>query len=266
MLRFTYSGVYFSREDELSLKKLINFAHRGASGYCPENTMAAFTKAIELGASGIEIDVQLTKDGKIVIIHDESLVRTTGLNQLIKDTHSDELLNLDAGSWYAPQFHNERIPTLKQLLELLKPTDLQLNIELKNGYFPYEGLEQLVVDMVREFEMTDRIIISSFNHYSLVLCKQIAPEIRTGILYMEGLYRPWDYAKQLQADALHAYKFTVTPEFAAEASANGIVYHPFTVNDSAEMEKLIDAGAAGIITDYPDRLAEVLQRKGTSVE
>jgi len=255
-----------NREDESSLKKLINFAHRGASGYCPENTIAAFTKAIELGASGIETDVQLTKDGKIVIIHDESLARTTGLNQLIKDIHSDELLNLDAGSWYAPEFHGERIPTLQQLLELLKPTELQLNIELKNSYVPYQGLEQLVIDMVREYEMTDRIIISSFNHYSLVICKQLAPEIRTGILYMEGLYRPWDYAKQLQADALHAYKFAVTAEWAAEAAANGIVYHPFTVNEVAEMEKLIDAGAAGIITDYPDRLAEVLQRRGAAAE
>jgi glycerophosphoryl diester phosphodiesterase len=171
------------------LKKTIIFAHRGASGYCPENTLAAFKKAIQLGATGIETDVQLTKDGRVVIIHDESLARTAGLNQLVKDTDYEELATLDAGGWYGAEFQDERIPTLEQLLELLKPTDIILNIELKNGVFPYPDLEQKVIDMVRNSQMTDRVIISSFNHYSLVLCKQLAPEIRTGILYMEGLYR-----------------------------------------------------------------------------
>ena len=120
--------------------------------------------------------------------------------------------------------------------------------------------------MVRAYQMSDRVILSSFNHYSLVLCKQLAPEIRTGVLYMEGLYRPWDYAAALQADALHAFKYAVTPEWTAEASAHGIAYHPFTVNEPAEMERLIDAGVAGIITDYPDRLAEVLSKKGAQAE
>ncbi|WP_419874964.1 glycerophosphodiester phosphodiesterase [Candidatus Pristimantibacillus sp. PTI5] len=246
------------------MKNVINFAHRGASGCCPENTLAAFQKALELGATGIETDVQLTKDGQVVVIHDESLARTAGLKKLVKDTEYEELSSLDAGSWFAPAFHNQRIPTLEQLLELLKPTDIVLNIELKNGSIPYLGIEEKVIRMVRDYRMTERVIISSFNHYSLVACKQLAPEIRTGILYMEGLYRPWDYAASLQADALHAYKLAVTQEWAAEAAAHGIVYHPFTVNDPSEMEALIDAGAAGIITDYPDRLAEILARRGAS--
>lgn len=246
------------------MKNVINFAHRGASGCCPENTLAAFQKALELGATGIETDVQLTKDGQVIVIHDESLARTAGLKKLVKDTEYEELSSLDAGSWFAPAFHNQRIPTLEQLLELLKPTGIVLNIELKNGVIPYPGIEEKVIRMVRDFRMTERVIISSFNHYSLVTCKQLAPEIRTGILYMEGLYRPWDYAASLQADALHAYKLAVTPEWAAEASAHGIAYHPFTVNDPSEMETLIDAGAAGIITDYPDRLAEILARRGAS--
>lgn len=184
------------------------------------------------------------------------------MNQLVKDTDYDQINTLDAGSWFNPAFKDERVPTLQQLLELIKDTDTILNIELKNGYVQYVDLEQKVIDLVRSYEMTDRVIISSFNHYSLQLCKQLAPEIRTGILYMEGLYRPWDYAATLQADALHAPYIAVLPEWCAEAEANGIAYHPFTVNEVAIMEKLIDAGVAGIITDYPDRLAEVLAKRG----
>ncbi|MGO4180913.1 glycerophosphodiester phosphodiesterase [Paenibacillus sp. MCAF9] len=244
------------------MKTIINFAHRGASGYCPENTLAAFKKAIELGATGIEIDVQLTKDDQIVIIHDESLMRTTGLNRLVKDTAYEELMSLDAGSWFDPAFQAERVPLLEQLLELLRHSDIILNIELKNGIIQYPGLEQKVIDIVRAFGMADRIILSSFNHYSLLLCKQLAPEIRTGVLYMEGLYRPWEYAATLQADALHPFKYAVTPEWTASAAAHGIAYHPFTVNDAEEMERLLNAGVDGIITDYPDRLAEVLLRRG----
>src|SRR6185312_16321857 len=102
------------------MNKIINFAHRGASGYCPENTLAAFSKALELGATGLEIDVQLTKDGQIVIIHDENLKRTAGLNKLVSDTSYEELRTLDAGSWFAPEFKDEKIPTLEQLLKLIQ--------------------------------------------------------------------------------------------------------------------------------------------------
>ncbi len=243
------------------MAQLINFAHRGASGYCPENTNAAFVRALELGATGIETDVQLSSDGKVVIIHDESLLRTAGLNKLVKDTPYEEIAGLDAGGWHSPSFAGERVPLLESLLELAKAGGTILNIELKNGIIPYEGLEQKVIDMVRERGLAGQVILSSFNHYSLALCKQLAPDIRTGVLYMEGLYRPWDYAKSLRADALHAYHRAVNPEWVAEASTSGIAYHPFTVNEPAELERLIDAGVAGIITDYPDRLAQLLIRK-----
>lgn len=228
--------------------------------------MAAFSKALELGATGIETDVHMTKDGIVVILHDESLARTTGRHQLVKDTDYDELKTLDAGSWFDSAFQAERVPSLEQLLELIKQTDTILNIEIKNGIVLYPGIEHKVIEAVRAFQMSDRVIISSFNHYSLVQCKRLAPEIRTGVLYMEGLYRPWDYAATLQADALHPYKYAVKPEWIAEAAAHGIVYHPFTVNEPLDMGRLIEAGAAGIITDYPDRLAEVLIRKGAQTE
>lgn len=245
------------------MKSVLNFAHRGASGYCPENTMAAFRRSIELGATGIETDVQMTSDGQLVLIHDESLKRTAGSSRLVKDVTLEELQQLDAGSWFDPAFEGERVPTLRELLELAAPTSLVINLELKNGIIQYEGLEEAVIEEVRRFGMSDRIIISSFNHYSLVKCKHLAPEIRTGILYMEGLYEPWEYAARVGAEALHAYYYAVIPEWVAQAAERGIAYHPFTVNDTDVMRKLIDAGVAGIITDYPDRLAELLHDAGT---
>lgn len=244
------------------MNRIINFAHRGASAACPENTMAAFRKGLELGATGIETDVQMTRDGGLVLIHDESLDRTTDGKGFVKDLTLREVLEVDAGSWFGAAFSGERIPTLEDLLDLLQPTETILNIELKNGIFLYPGMEEKVIAAVREFGMSERVILSSFNHYSLAYCKSLAPDILTGILYMEGLYRPWDYAATLRADALHANHFAVLPEFAAEASEHGIDYHPFTVNDPERMKYLIDAGVAGIITDYPDRLAGLLAARG----
>lgn len=245
------------------MTEIINFAHRGASGVCPENTMASFRKALELGATGIETDVQMSKDGRLVLIHDETLKRTAGAEGLVKDYTFVELRKLDAGSWFGAEYSGERIPVLEELLELTRDKGTMVNIELKNGIILYPELEEKVIACVRSFGMTERVIISSFNHYSLVKCKAIAPEIRTGILYMEGLYRAWDYARTASADALHAFKAAVIPEWVEEARKIGVVYHPFTVNDPAEMKRLVQAQVAGIITDYPDVLKKVLQEEGT---
>ncbi|ANS73797.1 hypothetical protein AWM70_03760 [Paenibacillus yonginensis] len=243
------------------MNNFLNIAHRGASGYCPENTMAAFKRAIELGANGIETDVQMTADGHLVLIHDEGLQRTAGSPKRVKDVTLEELRTLDAGSWYDPSFAGERVPTLRELLELVLPTSVQVNIELKNGIVQYPGLEEAVIQEVRELGLSDRIIISSFNHYSLVKCKQLAPEIRTGVLYMEGLYEPWKYAAGLGADALHPHYFAVLPEWVAASAEQNIAYHPFTVNKEEDMKRLLEAGVAAIITDYPDKLGSLLQVK-----
>ncbi|MFC7679721.1 glycerophosphodiester phosphodiesterase [Paenibacillus sp. GCM10028914] len=241
---------------------IINFAHRGASAVCPENTMAAFRKALELGATGIETDVQMTKDGSLVLIHDETLRRTTNGQGFVKDYTWEEIREFDAGAWFNEDFRGERLPSLEELLLLTKNHGTVINIELKNGIIQYPGLEEKVIAMVQSLGMEDRVVLSSFNHYSLVKCKALAPEIRTGILYMEGLYKAWEYAQTVGADALHANKYAVLPEWVEEAKARGIVYHPFTVNDPQEMKRLIAAKVAGIITDHPDLLNQLLQTEG----
>jgi len=250
----------------MTIKPIINFAHRGASAYCPENTMAAFHKALELGATGIETDVQVAKDGTVVIIHDETLTRTTGDPRLVKDINYEEMKALDAGSWFDPTFAGESIPSLEQLLQLLADKDTILNIELKNTYVLYPDIERKTIELVHKYNMADRVIISSFNHYALAACKDIDSSIRTGILYVEGLYEPWNYAATLRADALHASKYAVIPEWVLAAQAHGIAYHPYTVNEINELEKLVAMNVDGIITDYPDRLAELLNKRGAVAE
>lgn len=240
------------------MNAIVNYAHRGASGYCPENTMVAFKKGLELGATGIETDVQRTKDGKLVLIHDESVERTTGQQGQIKDLTYDEISRLDAGSWFGSEFAGETIPLLDELLEWAAPTELIINLELKNNAEEYTGMEQQVIDVIQQYGLSDRIIISSFNHYSLVTCKQLAPDIRTGILYGDKLYNPWAYAQSVGAEALHPYHLHLNEQIVREAAASGVISNPFTINEPEQMRELIEMGVAGIITDYPDRLAELL--------
>lgn len=148
------------------------------------------------------------------------------------------------------------------MLQLAKQAHLKLNIEIKSGVFIYAGIEQKIIDKIYQYEMQQDVIISNFNHYSLALCKQLDASIATGILYMEGLYRPWDYAATLQADALHAPRYAVLPQWVEEAKQHHKIYNVYTVNDEQEMKNLVAAGVAGIITDYPDRLHQILLGKG----
>ncbi|WP_322903693.1 glycerophosphodiester phosphodiesterase [Paenibacillus campi] len=241
------------------MKSIINYAHRGASGHCPENTMAAFRRGLELGATGIETDVQMSKDGILVLIHDESVQRTTGQAGEISELHSDEIRRLDAGSWYGNEFASERIPTLDELLDWAMSNELILNLELKNNIKPYTGMEEKLIQAVRARGLEQRILISSFNHYALLTCKRLAPDIRTGILYVENLVDPWNYARNIGAEALHPYHLTMEPFIVQHANAAGIVSNPFTINELERMRALIEMGCAGIITDYPDRLDEALR-------
>lgn len=232
------------------------YAHRGASGHAPENTMAAFRKAVELGSCGIECDVQLTRDGRLVICHDETLERTTDGKGFIKDHSYSELMELDAGGWFDNRFRNERIPELSQLLRLVRDHHMLLNIEIKSGIVLYPGIEDKIIAQVKEFGLQDSVIISSFNHYSVKKCRDIAPDIKTGILYMEGLYEPWNYMKALDCQCAHPFYMALAPEIARELKARGYQINVFTVNDPQEALKLAEAGVDGIITNYPDRILQ----------
>lgn len=237
----------------------VNYAHRGASGYYPENTMLSFEKAIELGCSGIETDVQITKDGVLVLIHDEMVNRTTNGAGFLKDYTFSDLSKLDAGSWYSKDFRGLRIPTVEELIYLVKDSDLIINFELKNGVIQYKDLEEKLINTIYEHNIQDRVILSSFNHYSMVKCKEISSEIKTGLLYMEGLYKPEQYAKTAFADALHPYFYALNNELISIIKSEGIGINTFTVNDENYMKYFYQAGVDGIITNYPDKLKKVME-------
>ncbi len=227
-------------------------AHRGFSSRAPENTMAAFATALEFGVDGLELDVHLSKDGQVVICHDEAVNRTTNGQGLIKDLTWDELQQLDAGSWFDGRFKGERIPLLASLLELIRTSDVLINIELKTNVFAYLGIEEQVIELLTKFGMVERCIISSFNHFSLLRVAEIRPEIKTGALYMANLYQPWEYGKKIKAAALHPRHFSVTPELVRMARQNGLLVNPWTVDDPIHMQRMYLAGVDSIITNYPD--------------
>lgn len=232
------------------------FAHRGSAGTHPENTMISFEEAVATGADGIELDVQLSKDGVPVVIHDEKLNRTTDGKGYVKDLTWKELSSLNASVAHK-KFGINRIPALEEVLRFLKGTNLQLNIELKNGVFLYPGMEETVIAMIRSFKMEERIILSSFNHYSLVHCFRLAPEIETAPLYRDGLYMPWVYARAIGAKGMHPSIKAAPEPIIVQAMAEGIAVRPYTINDEAMMRSLFSIECSAFITDYPKKAVQI---------
>ncbi|WP_096156890.1 MULTISPECIES: glycerophosphodiester phosphodiesterase [Bacillus] len=233
------------------------FGHRGSAGTHPENTMISFQQAFKDGADGIELDVQLSKDGIPVVIHDEKVNRTTNGNGLVKDFTVKELKELNAVHKFKDSFSFCEIPTLEEVLVWLEQTNLLLNIELKNGVFFYEGMEEKVIQLVKMYNLEGRVIFSSFNHYSIVKLKELAPEIERAVLYMEGIYKPWEYAKWVGARSIHPYIYAAPSEIILESQQNGIKVRPFTVNDENIMKRLYAEKCEAFFTDYPKEAVEI---------
>jgi len=229
-----------------------NIAHRGFSARYPENTMLAFEQAIKAGCDGIEFDVHLTKDEQIVIIHDESVDRTTDGTGFVGDLTLAELRTFDAGQ-------GERIPTLDEYFDLVEGKDFLSNIELKNSVIYYPGLEQLVIDKVRARGFADRVVLSSFNHVSMLECKRLAPEIRCGFLCESWLIDAGAYTKRHGMECYHPGYRGLTDEAIREIHGQGIEINTYTVNDPDAMRRLaLTHKVAGIITDDPTVLRGVL--------
>lgn len=240
------------------MRKVINIAHRGFSGFYPENTMLSFKKAIEVGADGIETDLQMTRDGVIVICHDEKIDRTTNGRGLISEYTYNELLSFDAGIKCGREFAGEKIPTLDEFLDYVKDKDILINMELKNSIISYYGLEKKVLDKIYEYKLQKKVILSSFNHYSMVKVKKYDESIKTGLLCAATLYNAGKYAKAVHADALHLFFSSVMEkEMAAEIKNEGIMINTYTVNEIEYMKKIIGLGVNGIITNYPDKLMKI---------
>jgi glycerophosphoryl diester phosphodiesterase len=239
------------------MKKPIIYAHRGASAYAPENTWAAFSKALDMQAGGIELDVHLSKDGHVVVCHDEQVDRVSNGSGLVKDMTLEELKSLDFGSWFDKEYKGEQILTLDELLEKIHDWDGMLNVELKSGVVLYEGLEEKVVDALRRFNRIENSIISSFNHYSLLTIKKLEPDLKAGVLYSAGLVDPWVYVKRIGVEAIHPLFYGLVPPIIQGCKENGVIMNAWTVDHPNYIKALTVNGVDGIITNVPDIALEV---------
>ncbi|MEE4378955.1 MAG: glycerophosphodiester phosphodiesterase [Candidatus Competibacteraceae bacterium] len=242
--------------EDLALGRAVQVtAHRGSSVLAPENTLSAIRQAIEDGADYAEIDVQETADGKLVLLHDSDLLRVTGTPHRIWEVGYAEIADLDAGSWFSAEFANERIPTLAETIEIARG-QIQLNIELKyNGHD--QQLAERVVAAVRDADFTDQCIITSLDYSGLQTVRQIAPELKVGQIVTVAIGDP----KHLDVDLLSMEARRATPQAVRANRAAGLETHVWTVNDRAQMQRMIERGVTNIITDDPVLLRSVIDER-----
>jgi glycerophosphoryl diester phosphodiesterase len=243
-------------------KKVIwTIAHRGASGHAPENTMAAFRRAVELGATFVETDLQITRDARVVAIHDFTLDRTTTGKGQVHLLTLKQIRALDAGAWFgdgaAKTFSGERVPTLKEILDFAKEHDVIFYLEIKSG--SAWGIEHAVVAALRDQNATARIVILSFDPATLDSVHRLDSTMMTGLLCEIPSNDLVERTVRAGARQLVARGDLVTSAVVDKAHHAGLQVVAWTINEADQMRRLIAEGVDGIITDYPDRLLKVLR-------
>ncbi len=239
------------------------YAHRGYSGRFPENTMLAFREAAKTGADGIELDVQLTKDGQLVVIHDETIDRTTDGVGFVRDYTLEELRKFNAAARWEGKYGFEPIPTFDEYCAWAAGEKLITNIEIKTGVYYYENIEEKTLEMVKKYGLSDRVIFSSFNHMSIVTLRKLAPEIPCGALVEhEGLGNPGFYCEKYDFQAFHPGWACFPEEDLRSCKEHGIQINVWTVNDMTQLEKLVDWGVDGLITNFPPVCLAYVKARG----
>lgn len=227
------------------------WAHRGASAYAPENTLEAFQLAVDMKAEGVELDVHLSADGELMVGHDETVDRCSDGTGMICQMTCAQLKELDFGVRF-PQYRGAKMPTLEEVYRLLKPAGLFINIEIKSLPNIYEGIEQKLDKLATAMGMQDRIIYSSFDHYTLVEMRRINPAVPLGILYSHGEYEPWRYAAAMGVNALHPWYPSLKRPVVPGSQAAGIAVHPWTVDGEQELAWMYRLGVEAVISNKPD--------------
>lgn len=242
----------------------IVIAHRGASAYAPENTHSAFKLAIEMKAEMIELDISLSKDGIPVVIHDDTLDRTTDISGLVSDFTLEELKLLETGSWFDNKFSGEPFPTLAEVLVYTKDK-IAVNIEIKTEAVtdtPEGGIVNKALRIVREASVEKQVIFSSFDYRVMEHLEELAPEIPKAILYeksQSGNLTPSELVKKYKVDAFNCSYRQLSSTWIEDLTSNEIPFFVYTVNDKNQMGKIIKQGASGIFSDKPDLLKQVVE-------
>lgn len=243
---------------EMNMKVPLIIAHRGAKGEAPENTMAAFKLALEQGCDAFELDIHLSQDGEMVVIHDDTVNRTTSGEGNVADLTLAELQQLDAGMWFDPSFEGEKIPTLREVFELA-PEHLMINVEVKGGIS--NGVEQKLIALMEEYDRFEQVVVSSFHFDCLRTLQTLNPRVKTGLLYSQNFAHPelLPDTAGVHAYSLHPYFKSIEDNHFASLQGRGLAVYAWTVNDADDMRRLIELGIHGIITDYPGRLHHLLE-------
>lgn len=228
-------------------------AHRGASGEAPENTLAAFRRAAELGAHMIELDVQLSRDGEAVVVHDDTVDRTTNGRGVVANLDLADLRTLDAGAWFSPTFAGERVPTLAEVLDTVP---LRVNVELKSG--GGDALAQRVYDTVRNAGALARVVFSSFEDDAIMRLRGLDGDVELAVLRSRGtIGHALAAAKRAGAMALHLRNTNAWLRCLCDTPPRGYTIRIWTVNSIEEWTRFEKAGATGLFTDYPDRFLQI---------
>ena len=236
------------------------FAHRGSSAHAPENTLAAFELAIHQGAPAIELDAKYCLDGHVVVIHDQTVDRTTGSTGKVRQLPLKALKELDAGSFFDSTYKGEKIPTLEEVFETVGRRSF-INVEITNYASPLDDLPDRIAGLVKKFNLADRILFSSFNPLALLRVRQLLPQVPRGLLVFHGASGSWArgwIGRRFPCQALHPEASDVTASLVARTHQAGRRMHVYTVNQPEEMRRLINLGIDGIFTDDPPLAQQVL--------
>ncbi len=234
------------------IEKTLILAHRGASGYAPENTMEAFELAAKMGADGIELDVHFTADGEVVVLHDEKIDRTSNGQGLVTDYTLAELKTFDFGYHFnGEQRKGVKIPTLDEVYELVAPLGMIVNVEIKSTNPDIVKACDIIAE---RYGMRDKVIYSSFNHFQIQKAKEVIENAFIAPLYNFNMLNPWNYCLDIGAKATHPRdrQIRLLPNYVKNCHDRGIRVHTWTANTEEDIAFLLDAGVDAIITNYPD--------------
>ena len=244
--------------------KVLVYGHRGAGYLAPENTMASFRLAHEIGVDTIELDVHLTKDGALAVMHDHDVSRTTDGKGLIGSLSLAELRRLDAGARFSEDYARESVPTLPEVLDWARGR-IPLLVEIKGNPEPYPGIEAAVVKAVREAQMTDQVLVKSFFHQSVRKVRGLAPEIATGILLASAPVDPVGVAQAAGADSLRNLWSYWTEDAVRSARAAGLHTSAWGVNDDIALARVLALGLDSFGTDRPRWGVEIISKRGLKI-
>jgi glycerophosphoryl diester phosphodiesterase len=227
-------------------------------GHSPENTLASFRKGVELGATMLELDIHLSADGELIVIHDDDIDRTTDGSGRVGEMTAAEIRRLDAGSWYAPEFAGERVPLLGEVLDWARGRASPV-IELKLGPIWYEGIEEKLVGTLRDRDAVAEVLVISNDHFAVRRVKELEAAVSTAILYGGRPIDPVGMARAALADAVRPSHWHLTREDVIACHDAGLAVIPWTVNDEASMRRVVGLGVDGMSSNYPELLPRVLE-------